>query len=172
MKTLLNSLSYLLIISALIPLFFVTSIGYISLGDGSHNLSIVERFYLWNVALSQFNDAQFFGGGFGLPFLTGYENWDGHQISYPYAHNIVLNSMAWSGYMGVFFLGAIFFVLVKISKLHFKDGTYLSVLPICFVFYVFSWSIMDGALQAMWLSNFIFWLSVAMLVRLNPSQST
>ncbi len=146
------------------PLLLVVWVDSISLGDNPYNASMLERFYLWNWSFSMFDGSKFFGGGFGLPLFTGEISWNGDLVSYPYAHNIILNVLAWSGFSGLVYLGGVFFVVLRSSMPLTNSGPSSYVFPGCLILYVFTWSLLDGALQGMWITHLVFWLSVSCLL--------
>jgi O-antigen ligase len=154
---------------SLVPLIVTLFIGSIELGNNSYNDSLYERFHLWNEALTLFKDSVFFGNGYGLAFDTGEVTWDGEFIYYPYAHNLVLNTLAWSGVMGLFLVVAIFYILFKSSAISDISQGRLLVLAKAYIFYVVTWSILDGALQAMWITHLFFWLSASVILGNNKS---
>lgn len=149
----------ILIVLSFIPLYVSVATGNINLDDSAHNASIIERLLIWGDALEKFNASLFIGEGFGLRFYTGEISWDGNPIYYPYAHNIILNSLAFSGLSSLFYLLVVFSILIRASQCNFTSAKQSFARSV--IYFIFACSIFDGALQGLWLSHILFFLSAA-----------
>jgi O-Antigen ligase. len=152
-----------LITLSFIPLLVVVNFETIATLYNPKYISILERFYLWHWAYSIFQESNLVGGGFGIPLYTGEISWQGELISYPYAHNVLLNILGWSGLLGLFYLFFIYYFIIKAGLIGFENRNY--TFPQSLIFFTFSWSILDGGMQGMWVTHLVFLLSVALILK-------